>query len=63
MNKLIYNLKSIASKNYLNLYAFQKLSFAIHFLHIHTNDPFIDFFIYFSTPLLLNDNFNMIELL
>ena len=58
-----YNLKNIDFKYYLNLYDFQKLSFAINFLHINTNDPFIDFFIDLSNQLLLNDNFNMIELL
>ena len=47
----------------MNLYDFQKLSFAINFLHININDPFIDFFIDLSNQLLLNDNFNMIELL
>ena len=58
-----YNLKNIDSKNYLNLYDFQKLGFAINFLQINPNDPFIDFFINLSNQLLLNDNFSMIELL
>ena len=47
--KLLEDIKSkilnIDFKYYLNLYDFQKISFAINFLHFNTNDPFIDFFI------------------
>ena len=47
----------------MNLFDFQKLGFAVNFLQLNINDPFIDFFIDLSNQLLLNDNFSMIELL
>jgi ATP-dependent exoDNAse (exonuclease V) beta subunit len=57
------NLKNIDFQKYLNLYDFQKLSYAINFLHININDPFVDFFINLSNQLILSENFNMFELL
>ena len=58
-----HNLNDINTKNYLNLFDFQKLGFAVSFLQLNINEPFIDFFIDLSNQLLLNDNFSMIELL
>ncbi len=66
-NSLIEGIKSqILSfdfDNYNKLYDFQKINFAVNFLHFNSSDPFIDFFINISNQLLLKDNFSMFELL